>query len=70
MRVAIDTSYAMRGASGTGVYIERLVAALEADGVDVVRLRQPARGRRGGRNGRRTRRCYTRPPRFLKEDAA
>lgn len=50
MRVAIDTSYATRGASGTGIYIERLVAALEADGVDVVRLRQPARGRRGGRN--------------------
>ena len=50
MRVAIDTSYATRGASGTGVYIERLVAALEADGIDVVRLRQPARGGRGGRN--------------------
>jgi glycosyltransferase involved in cell wall biosynthesis len=50
MRVAIDTSYAARGASGTGVYIERLIAALEAEGVDVVRLRQPVRGRRGGRN--------------------
>jgi glycosyltransferase involved in cell wall biosynthesis len=50
MRVAIDTSYAYRGASGTGVYIERLIAALESDGVDVVRLRQPVRGRRGGRN--------------------
>jgi hypothetical protein len=50
MRVAIDVSYATRGASGTGVYIERLIAALEADGIDVVRLRQPARGRRGGRN--------------------
>jgi glycosyltransferase involved in cell wall biosynthesis len=50
MRVAIDTSYAARGASGTGVYIERLIAALEAERVDVVRLRQPLRGRRGGRN--------------------
>jgi glycosyltransferase involved in cell wall biosynthesis len=50
MRVAIDTSYAARGASGTSVYIERLISALEADGVEVVRLRQPLRGRRGGRN--------------------
>ena len=50
MRIAIDTSYAARGPSGTGVYIERLVDALEADGVEVVRLRQPVRGRRGGRN--------------------
>ena len=50
MRVAIDTSYATRGASGTGVYIERLIPALEADGVEVVRLSQPLRGKRGGRN--------------------
>jgi glycosyltransferase involved in cell wall biosynthesis len=50
MRVAIDTSYAVRGPSGTGVYIERLIAALEAEGVEIVRLRQPLRGRRGGRN--------------------
>jgi glycosyltransferase involved in cell wall biosynthesis len=50
MRVAIDTSYAAHGASGTGVYIERLIAALEADGVEVIRLRQPLRGKRGGRN--------------------
>ncbi|HEX6714608.1 MAG TPA: glycosyltransferase family 1 protein [Thermoleophilaceae bacterium] len=50
MRVAIDTSYATRGASGTAVYIEQLIAALEADGVAVVRLRQPLRSRRGGRN--------------------
>ena len=50
MRVAIDTSYAQRGASGTAVYIERLIAALESNGVDVVRLRQPVRGSRGGRN--------------------
>jgi glycosyltransferase involved in cell wall biosynthesis len=50
VRVAIDTSYAARGASGTGIYIERLVDALEAEGVEVVQLRQPVRGRRGGRN--------------------
>ena len=50
MRVAIDTSYTGRGASGTAVYIERLVAALEAEGIEVVRLRQPIRARRGGRN--------------------
>src|SRR4051794_34625748 len=50
MRVAIDTSYAHRGPSGTAVYIERLIPALEAEGVDVVRLRQPVRGPRGGRN--------------------
>jgi glycosyltransferase involved in cell wall biosynthesis len=50
MRVAIDTSYAARGVSGTGVYIERLIGALEAQGVEVVRLRQPMRARRGGRN--------------------
>jgi glycosyltransferase involved in cell wall biosynthesis len=54
MRVAIDTSYTHRGASGTAVYIERLIAALESDGVDVVRLRQSVRGRRGGRNKLRT----------------
>ena len=50
MRVAIDTSYVTRGPSGTGVYIEQLVAALRGEGVEVVELRQPARLRRGGRN--------------------
>ena len=50
MRVAIDTSYAGRGVSGTSVYIERLIGALEEQGVEVVRLRQPLRGRRGGGN--------------------
>src|SRR5437764_504538 len=48
--VAIDTSYAARGPSGTGVYIEQLVAALRGEGVEVVELRQRARLRRGGRN--------------------
>ena len=37
MRVLIDTTFAARGPSGTGVYVERLAAALrEAEGVDVV----------------------------------
>ena len=50
MRVAIDTTYAQLGPSGTGVYIARLVEALRAEGVDVIELRQPLRRRRGGRN--------------------
>jgi glycosyltransferase involved in cell wall biosynthesis len=50
MRVAIDTSYTARGMSGTAIYIERLIPALEAEGVEVVRLRQPFRGQRGGAN--------------------
>jgi glycosyltransferase involved in cell wall biosynthesis len=50
MRVAIDTSYTALGPSGTAVYIERLIPALEAEGVEVVRLRQPLERRRGGRN--------------------
>jgi glycosyltransferase involved in cell wall biosynthesis len=50
VRVAIDTTYAQLGPSGTGVYIERLVDALRAEGVDVVQLREPLRRRRGGRN--------------------
>ncbi|MEA2482490.1 MAG: hypothetical protein QOC55_437 [Thermoleophilaceae bacterium] len=50
MRVAIDTSYTARGPSGTGVYVERLITALEAEGVDVVRLRQPLRAQPGGGN--------------------
>jgi len=36
MRVLLDTTYALRGPSGTGVYIERLSAALRAEGIDVV----------------------------------
>lgn len=35
MRVAIDASYARRGRSGTGVYVERLIEELRALGVDV-----------------------------------
>ena len=36
MRVLIDTTYALRGRSGTAVYLERLIAALRAEGVDVI----------------------------------
>ena len=49
MRVLIDTTFARRGPSGSGVYAERLVAALRDAGVDVVeaaneRRRPPAGG--------------------------
>ena len=52
MRVLLDTTYARRGPSGTAVYIERLAAALRAEGVDVVeaadeRRRPPAGGGAG-----------------------
>ncbi len=36
MRVLLDTSYALRGPSGTAVYLERLSGALRAEGVDLV----------------------------------
>ena len=49
MRVAIDTSYGALGPSGPAIYIERLIAALEQEGVEVVRLSQPFRPRRGRR---------------------
>ncbi|MCA1689159.1 MAG: glycosyltransferase, partial [Actinobacteria bacterium] len=49
MRVLLDTTFAHRGPSGTGIYIERLAAALAAEGVDVVeawnrRRRPPGAG--------------------------
>ncbi|MBW3607535.1 MAG: glycosyltransferase family 4 protein [Actinobacteria bacterium] len=52
MRVLLDTTYARRGPSGTGVYIERVAAALRAEGVEVVeaadeRRRPPAGGGAG-----------------------
>ena len=54
MRVLIDTTYAARGTSGTGIYIERLVEALRHNGqVEVVEVRQRLRlraGRAGGRS--------------------
>jgi len=55
LRVLIDTSFADRGPSGTGVYIERLTGALRARGnVEVVETRRrrrpaPGRSRRHGR---------------------
>jgi glycosyltransferase involved in cell wall biosynthesis len=45
MRVLLDTTYARRGPSGTGVYIDRLTSALRAEGVEVVEAaneRRPA----------------------------
>lgn len=48
----VDTSYAARGASGTAVYTERLVAALRAEGgVQVIEARQRRRLRPGARGG-------------------
>jgi glycosyltransferase involved in cell wall biosynthesis len=49
VRVLIDTTFALRGPTGGGVYVERLVAALRDEGVDVVtaaneRRRPPAGG--------------------------
>jgi glycosyltransferase involved in cell wall biosynthesis len=49
MRVLLDTTYARRGRSGTGVYLDRLVPALRAEGVEVIdaadeRRRAPAGG--------------------------
>jgi glycosyltransferase involved in cell wall biosynthesis len=38
MRVLLDATYGLRGPSGTGVYIERLTAALRDEGVDVVHV--------------------------------
>ncbi len=43
MRVLIDTSYALRGPSGTAVYLQALVPALRAAGVDVVEEADTAR---------------------------
>jgi glycosyltransferase involved in cell wall biosynthesis len=43
--VLLDTTYALRGPSGTAVYIDRLAAALRAEGVDVIEAaneRRPA----------------------------
>jgi glycosyltransferase involved in cell wall biosynthesis len=51
VRVLIDTSYAARAPSGTGVYIERLVGALAGlDGVEVVSARRWRRPRPGAGN--------------------
>lgn len=55
MRVLLDTSYALRGASGTATYVERLRAGLEELGVDVVAVAdedRPAPGGGGWRSAR------------------
>ena len=52
MRILIDTTYAARGTSGSGIYIERLVAALRARGaVEVLEARQRLRLRPGSAGG-------------------
>jgi glycosyltransferase involved in cell wall biosynthesis len=43
MRVLLDTTFALRGPTGTGVYLRRLVPALEALGVEVVEAANQAR---------------------------
>ncbi len=48
MRVLIDTTYARRGRSGTGVYVTALVGALRAAGVEVVEAANAARRPPGG----------------------
>lgn len=53
MRVLLDTTFALKGHSGTGVYLERLVPALAAIGVEVVEARHEAR-RAPGRGGVRS----------------
>lgn len=44
----LDTTYALRGPTGTGVYLAQLVPALERLGVEVVEARQEGRGTPGG----------------------
>ncbi len=43
MRVLIDTTFALRGPSGTGVYLARLIDVLHGLGVDVVEAQNTAR---------------------------
>ena len=55
MRVLLDMSYALRGPSGTAVYLERLRDALRAEGVEVVEAaddQRPAPGGGGARSAR------------------
>jgi len=44
MRVLVDTTFARRGPSGTGVYLERLVPALRAAGIQVEEAANERRG--------------------------
>jgi glycosyltransferase involved in cell wall biosynthesis len=46
--VLLDTTYASRGPTGTGVYVERLAAALRDAGVVVIATRNRWRGAPGG----------------------
>lgn len=48
MKVLLDTSYALRGASGTATYVERLRAALDELNVDVVAVGDEGRPAPGG----------------------
>jgi glycosyltransferase involved in cell wall biosynthesis len=48
VRVLIDTTFALRGPSGTGVYVERLSDALRELGVDVVEAANRGRRPPGG----------------------
>lgn len=43
VRVLLDTTFSRRGPSGTSVYVDRLGAALEEAGVEVVRAANPRR---------------------------
>ena len=55
MRVALDMSYALRGPSGTAVYLERLRDALGEEGVEVIEAadeRRPPPGGGGARSAR------------------
>ncbi|HEV2786006.1 MAG TPA: glycosyltransferase family 1 protein [Solirubrobacteraceae bacterium] len=55
MRVVLDMSYALRGPSGTAVYLQRLRDALRTEGVDVVEAadeRRPPPGGGGARSAR------------------
>src|SRR6185503_7599139 len=48
IRVLVDTTFALRGHTGTGVYLERVTRALEDLGVDVVEAANTARRAPGG----------------------
>jgi glycosyltransferase involved in cell wall biosynthesis len=47
MRVLLDTTFTLRGLSGTAIYIDALAAALRADGVDLVTAANHRRGAPG-----------------------
>jgi glycosyltransferase involved in cell wall biosynthesis len=43
MRILLDTTFAARGPSGTGIYVERIAAALRAAGEDVIEVANATR---------------------------